>query len=146
MVEISNDISEFLTRPLVGTLATLDSDGSPRTRAIWHDWSEQGLLLFSGTNTRKWQNILNDARVSLCVDDSAVPYKSVILDGTAIRREDQSDLLFTTVLRMAEKYYGVPEDVNSLNFILQPTKRKLRFLRFTSRGLRAKVFSSELRK
>ena len=146
MVEIRNDISEFLKRPLVGTLATLDSDGSPRTRAIWHDWSEQGLLLFSGTNTRKWQNILNDARVSLCVDDSAVPYKSVILDGTAIRREDQSDLLFTTVLRMAEKYYGVPEDVNSLNFILQPTKRKLRFLRFTSRGLRAKVFSSELRK
>ena len=109
MIEISDNIGEFLKRPLVGTLATLDSDGSPRTRAIWHDWSEQGLLLFSGTNTRKWQNILNDARVSLCVDDSAVPYKSVILDGTATRREDQSDLLFTTVLRMAEKYYGVPE-------------------------------------
>ena len=109
MIEISDNIGEFLKRPLVGTLATLDSDGSPRTRAIWHDWSEQGLLLFSGTNTRKWQNILNDARVSLCVDDSAVPYKSVILDGSAVRREDQSDLLFTTVLRMAEKYYGVSE-------------------------------------
>ena len=109
MIEISDNIGEFLKRPLVGTLATLDSDGSPRTRAIWHDWSERGLLLFSGTNTRKWQNILNDARVSLCVDDSAVPYKSVILDGSAIRREDQSDLLFTTVLRMAEKYYGVSE-------------------------------------
>jgi PPOX class probable F420-dependent enzyme len=109
LIEINDSISEFLKRPLVGTLATLDSDGSPRTRAIWHDWSEQGLLLFSGSKTRKWQNIVSDARVSLCVDDSAVPYKSVIIDGTAIRREDQSDLLFTVVLRMAEKYYGISE-------------------------------------
>lgn len=109
MVEISDNISEFLRRPLVGTLATLDSDGSPRTRAIWHDWSEHGLLLFSATKTRKWQNIVNDARVSLCVDDSATPYKSVIIDGTAVRRQDQSDLLFPVVLRMAEKYYGMSE-------------------------------------
>ncbi|MDG1839603.1 MAG: pyridoxamine 5'-phosphate oxidase family protein [Dehalococcoidia bacterium] len=109
MIEISDNISDFLKRPLVGTLATLDSDGSPRTRAIWHDWSEQGLLLFSGSKTRKWQNIVNDARVSLCVDDSAVPYKSVVIDGTAIRREDQPDLLFTVILRMAEKYYGISE-------------------------------------
>jgi PPOX class probable F420-dependent enzyme len=109
MVEISDSISEFLRRPLVGTLATLDSDGSPRTRAIWHDWSEHGLLLFSATKTRKWQNIVGDARVSLCVDDSAIPYKSVIIDGTATRREDQPDLLFPVVLRMAEKYYGMSE-------------------------------------
>jgi len=109
LVEISDDISEFLKRPLIGTLATLDSDGSPRTRAIWHDWSEHGLLLFSGTKTRKWKNIVNDHRVSLCIDDSAVPYKSVIVDGTVIRREDQSDLLFPVILRMAEKYYGVSE-------------------------------------
>ena len=67
------------------------------------------MLLFSGTKTRKWKNIVNDHRVSLCIDDSAVPYKSVIVDGTVIRREDQSDLLFPVILRMAEKYYGVFE-------------------------------------
>ena len=81
MVEISNDISEFLTRPLVGTLATLDSDGSPRTRAIWHDWSEHGLLLFTSTKSLKWKNLEKDNRVSLCIDDPDPPYKSVIMMG-----------------------------------------------------------------
>ena len=57
MKTVSNAVGEFLKRPLVSTLATIDEDGSPRTRAIWHDWSEQGLLLFTSTKSPKWKNI-----------------------------------------------------------------------------------------
>ena len=34
MKTVSNAVGEFLKRPLVSTLATIDEDGSPRTRAI----------------------------------------------------------------------------------------------------------------
>ena len=57
MNEITENISEFLKQPLVSTLATLDAGGSPRTRAIWHDWSEHGLLLFTSTKSLKWKNL-----------------------------------------------------------------------------------------
>ena len=106
MNEITENISEFLKQPLVSTLATLDAGGSPRTRAIWHDWSEHGLLLFTSTKSLKWKNIEKDNRVSLCIDDPDPPYKSVIIDGRAVRKNDQDELMYPVVLRMAQKYYG----------------------------------------
>ena len=115
MKTVSNAVGEFLKRPLVSTLATLDEDGSPRTRAIWHDWSEQGLLLFTSTKSPKWKNIEIDNRVSLCVDDPEPPYKSVIIDGHAVRKSGEEDLLYPIVLKMAKKYYGETEGRNFAN-------------------------------
>lgn len=110
MVHITAEVQEFLEKPLISTLATIDESGAPRTRAIWHDWnSEQGLLLFTHTSSTKWQHILRDPRVSLCVDDSEIPYRSVTVDGHVEPVTNQSSLLFPTVSRMSRKYYGLEE-------------------------------------
>ncbi len=110
MVHITAEVQEFLKKPLISPLATIDESGAPRTRAIWHDWnSEQGLLLFTHTSSTKWQHILRDPRVSLCVDDSEIPYRSVTVDGNVEPVRNQSSLLFPTVLRMSRKYYGCKE-------------------------------------
>ena len=110
MVHITAEVQEFLKKPLISTLATIDESGAPRTRAIWHDWSsEQGLLLFTHTSSTKWQHILRDPRVSLCVDDSETPYRSVTVDGDVEPITNQSSLLFPTVSRMSRKYYGLEE-------------------------------------
>ena len=110
MVHITAEVQEFLEKPLISTLATIDESGAPRTRAIWHDWSsEQGMLLFTHTSSTKWQHILRDPRVSLCVDDSETPYRSVTVDGHVETVTNQSSLLFPTVSRMSRKYYGLEE-------------------------------------
>ena len=110
MVHITAEVQEFLKNPLISTLATIDESGAPRTRAIWHDWSsEQVLLLFTHTSSTKWQHILRDPRVSLCVDDSETPYRSVTVDGNVEPVRNQSSLIFPTVLRMSMKYYGCKE-------------------------------------
>ncbi len=110
MVHITAEVQEFLKKPLISTLATIDESGAPRTRAIWHDWnSEQGILLFTHTSSTKWQHILRDPRVSLCVDDSETPYRSVTVDGHVETVTNQSSLLFPTVSRMSRKYYGLEE-------------------------------------
>ena len=110
MVHITAEVKKFLEKPLISTLATIDELGAPRTRAIWHDWSsEQGLLLFTHTSSTKWQHILRDPRVSLCVDDSETPYRSVTVDGHVEPVTNQSSLLFPAVLHMSRKYYGCIE-------------------------------------
>ena len=110
MVHITAEVKKFLKKPLISTLATIDELGAPRTRAIWHDWSsEQGLLLFTHTSSTKWQHILRDPRVSLCVDDSETPYRSVTVDGHVEPVTNQSSLLFPAVLHMSRKYYGCIE-------------------------------------
>ena len=86
MKNLNQKMKDFLSETLVSVLATLDQNGSPRTRANWHDWTEkEGLLLFTSSSSLKWLNILNDNRVSLCIDDPTPPYRSLVLDGIAVK-------------------------------------------------------------
>ena len=108
-MRISSELSAFLARPLVATLATIAADGSPRTAPIWYRWEDGpdgggAASLFTNRNTLKWRNILRDPRVSLCVDDREVPYRSVIVNGVAV--EDPSTDLFALVSELALAYYG----------------------------------------
>ena len=110
MNNLNQKMKDFLSETLVSVLATLDQNGSPRTRAIWHDWTEkEGLLLFTSSNSLKWINILNDNRTSLCIDDPKPPYRSLVLDGIAVKIPNSSSLLYPAVLRMATRYYGPVE-------------------------------------
>ena len=110
MNNLNQNMNDFLSETLVSVLATLDQNGSPRTRAIWYDWTEkEGLLLFTSSDSLKWINILNDNRVSLCIDDPKPPYRSLVLDGIAVKIPNSSSRLFPAVLRMATRYYGPVE-------------------------------------
>ena len=132
MVHITAEVKKFLEKPLISTLATIDESGAPRTRAIWHDWSsEQGLLLFTHTSSTKWQHILRDPRVSLCVDDSETPYRSVTVDGNVEPVRNQSSLLFPTVLRMSRKYYGCKEGTRFAETYKDVDDSKVILLRIT---------------
>ena len=112
MPEVSADARSFLERPLVATIATLGRDGAPRMAPIWFQWApgpsgEGAAYLFTSRSTLKWRNIERDARVSLCVDDREVPYRSVLIDGVAV--EDTQRDLFELVSELALAYYGPDE-------------------------------------
>ncbi len=112
MPEISNDARSFLERPLVATIATLGRDGAPRIAPIWYQWApgpsgKDAAYLFTSRRTLKWRNIERDPRVSLCVDDRELPYRSVIVDGVAV--EDTERDLFELVSELALAYYGPDE-------------------------------------
>ena len=131
MKNLNQKMKDFLSETLVSVLATLDQNGSPRTRAIWHDWTEkEGLLLFTSSSSLKWLNILNDNGVSLCIDDPTPPYRSLVLDGIALKIPNSSSFLFPAVLRMATRYYGpvegarFAENYRSQNKTLNPNIEK----------------------
>jgi PPOX class probable F420-dependent enzyme len=110
--ELSDEARAFLERPLVATIASLGRDGAPRTAPIWYQWApgpsgEGAAYLFTSRRTLKWRNIERDPRVSLCVDDREVPYRSVVVDGVAV--EDTERDLFELVSELALAYYGPDE-------------------------------------
>ena len=97
------NMAEFLQRPLVAVIGTIDHAGLPRLAPIWFHWEDGAAYMFTGRGTLKWRNLQRDPHASLCVDFREPPYESVIMDGAV---EEVTRPLFDLVLGMALRYYG----------------------------------------
>ena len=88
-----------------GKLASLMSDGSPHVIPIWFLLDGDDLVFTTGADTVKGRHILDDGRVSVCVDDERAPYAFVHIRGRASGTlEDPALLDWAT--RIAERYMG----------------------------------------
>ena len=96
-------VEEYLRRPLVAVISTVDASNNPRSAPIWFHWEDGAAYMFTGRTTQKWRNIQRNPRASLCVDWREPPYESVIMDG---RVEEVARPVFDLVLSMALRYYG----------------------------------------
>ena len=97
------EIDDFLARPLVAVITTLDAEGRPRATPIWYEWRDGAAYMFTSRDSLKWRNLERNPHASLCVDWREPPYAAVTMDGTA--REVDVDL-YALVLGMALRYYG----------------------------------------
>ena len=75
------NLAEFLERPLVAVIGTIDRAGRPRLAPIWFHWEGGAAYMFTGRDTLKWRNLRRNPYASLCVDFREPPYQSVIMDG-----------------------------------------------------------------
>ena len=98
-----DQLTEFLERPLVAVISTIDTAGRPRLAPIWFHWEDGAAYMFTGRKTLKWRNLERNLHASLCVDWREPPYESVIMDGLV---EEVHRPLFELVLSMALRYYG----------------------------------------
>jgi PPOX class probable F420-dependent enzyme len=70
------------------TVATLNPDGGPQTSVVWI-LREGDTVVFSATAARqKARNLARDPRISMTVFETANPYHSVEIRGTAELTED----------------------------------------------------------
>ncbi len=99
----SDQIDDFLNRPLVGVISTVDGAGRPRSAAIWFLWENGAAYMFTSRGTLKWRNLERNPHASLCVDWREPPYASVTMDGP-VREADRS--VYELALAMAQRYYG----------------------------------------
>ena len=98
-----DQLEEFLKRPLVAVLSTVDRDGRPRSCPIWFHWDDGAAYMFTGRGTLKWRNLESNPHASLCVDTREPPYAAAVLDGT-VQESDRP--IYDLVLTMALRYYG----------------------------------------
>ncbi|MGI5216371.1 PPOX class F420-dependent oxidoreductase [Nocardia sp. CA-290969] len=85
------------------TVATLEPDGSPQTSIVWMDREGDTVVFSSTADKRKVRNLRADPRISITVIDSANPYRSVDIRGTAELIEDPEKAL---PRRLSQKYLG----------------------------------------
>jgi PPOX class probable F420-dependent enzyme len=85
------------------TVATVNPDGGPQTSVVWI-LRDGDTVLFSAISTRrKVLNLTRDPRISLTVFDTANPYQSVEIRGTAELSGDPGKSLSGA---LSQKYLG----------------------------------------
>jgi PPOX class probable F420-dependent enzyme len=78
---LSAETRRLLDGPNYAVLATVNSDGSPQTSAMWVGRDGDDLLMSTVEGRLKHRNMVRDPRVSATVIDSADPENYVELRG-----------------------------------------------------------------
>ena len=104
MAVVLDDVTrELLDGKNFATVATVNPDGGPQTSVVWI-LRDGDTVLFSALSTRrKVLNLTRDPRVSLTVFDTANPYQSVEIRGTAELTGDPGK---TLPRALSQKYLG----------------------------------------
>ena len=110
-----NERDAFLAEPgVIMNIATVDADGSPLVTPIWYI-HEEGRIWFTPRQHSEWlKHIRNDNRIALSIDETAVPYRKVVVRGQAnIDHEiGEDDSWRDRYRRIAERYIPV-DDANA---------------------------------
>lgn len=118
------DRDAFLQEPgILMRIAVVRADGSPLVTPIWFI-CEDDAIWFTPREKSEWFACLRrDPRVSLCIDEQALPYRKVLVDGTAQLVHDvgQDDAWRDQYRRIAERYVpGEGAEAYVQNTIDQP--------------------------
>lgn len=103
----TSERDRFLTEPgVVMRIAVVRADGSPLVTPIWFIY-EDGAIYFTPRERSEWFACLRrDPRVSLCIDEQALPYRKVIVEGDATLVHDvgEDDAWRDQYRRIAGRY------------------------------------------
>ncbi|WP_371619091.1 PPOX class F420-dependent oxidoreductase [Streptomyces sp. NBC_00454] len=107
------------------TVATLNPDGGPQTSVVWIIREGDAVLFSTTAGRRKARNLARDPRISLTVFDTANPYRSIDVRGTAELIDDPAKSL---PRRLSQKYLGedpLAEPQEVLRLIVRVTPQKV---------------------
>lgn len=76
--------TEFLSEPgVLMRIAVVREDGSPLVTPIWFVY-EDDAIYFTPREKSEWFTCLRrDSRIALCIDEQALPYRKVLVEGSA---------------------------------------------------------------
>ncbi|GAB3462807.1 PPOX class F420-dependent oxidoreductase [Actinophytocola sediminis] len=94
---------ELLDGKNFATVATLNPDGGPQTSVVWILRDADTVVFSSTAGRQKARNLTRDPRVSLTVFDTANPYRTVEIRGTAEVVDDHDRAVQRAV---SHKYLG----------------------------------------
>lgn len=115
MTEMSKaEVARFLMQgTFTGKLATVKKDGSPHVVPIWfvvENGKGRGragnIILTTGDTSVKANNIQQDGRVSICIDDQKPPFSFVTIHGTAKIYPYKQKEVLEWATKIAERYVG----------------------------------------
>ena len=82
MIMTKTEYDAFLKATRIGTLCTLDADGSPNAMPLWYDWDGEKIRMFTSRSTGKVRRLARDPRACLSVADPVgAPEAWVTVEG-----------------------------------------------------------------
>jgi PPOX class probable F420-dependent enzyme len=108
IVEITSQAEEFLTRRLLGRLATASTDGQPHVVPVWFLWENSAIWISSYRSTRKVIDLERNPKCALVIDveDSAGGLTAVMIEGRAELLSTPSEAVKQIIERIYTKYLG----------------------------------------
>jgi PPOX class probable F420-dependent enzyme len=93
----------FLREANVAVLSTVDSRGRPHAAPVWYLYDDGVFRISTGDGSQKHHNIAANPNISLVIDQRALPYYAVMVQGIAEIGPAFSD---EDGLRLAVRYLG----------------------------------------
>lgn len=97
----------FLSEPgLLMRVAVVREDGSPLVTPIWFIYEDEAIYFTPREKSEWFACLRRDARVALCIDEQALPYRKVLLEGEAELVHDigEDDVWRDQYRRIAGRY------------------------------------------
>ncbi len=103
---MSAEAQNLVRRPNFAHLATVRANGSPKLDPVWIDLVDPAtVIMATGQDSLKTQNVLRDQRVAISIVDIDNPYEELQIRGTCVVEPD-SDMAVLDAL--SHKYTGKP--------------------------------------
>jgi len=78
-----DELGNLLELPLNAILALRRRDGSVLQTPVWHRWTGSQFVFYIPAGDRKIEMLRRDPRIGLIVADSAFPFRTMQVEGTA---------------------------------------------------------------
>lgn len=99
--------SDFLQRPLLARLATVQPDGAPFIVPLWFHWDGVAFYLVVREKAQFVPNLRHEPRVCLSIAGETPPYARITVQGAAeLIPPDNGDLWWHLTRLMTERYVG----------------------------------------
>src|SRR6266487_5141943 len=98
-----DDLGTFAELPLVAVLATYRHDGTVLLSPVWHEWSDGGFNVVTGSRDVKAAHLRRDPRAGIVVCEHSPPYRGVEL---RCRAQLLTAGVGDAVKRIASRYLG----------------------------------------
>ena len=128
MTVLAPEVDQFLKGPNVAALSTVRPDGRPHVTPVWYEYDGHEFIVGTFRNTQKLRNIDNKGFASLAIYTQELPYRLVLVQGTA-RVGSTIDNVWRE--RVAIRYLGEAEgrayvhgsaDFDAVSIYIRPLK------------------------
>ena len=101
------EYQDLVTNPIVASLATSMSDGTPQVTPFWFSYAHGLFYVNAAIGRLKDINIRRTSYVALCIIDPANAYRYVAVRGPVIDISD-ADVGRTHINELSFRYFGRP--------------------------------------
>lgn len=126
------EIAAFLKGPWAASLGCIRPDGRPHVIPVWQEWDGQAFYVIAWRGSQWADYLLQNANVSLTVDEPWAPLRRVVVQGSARPFLPAPAELDRLLGRMTRRYLGQPASAG----LAQQIQQAFQILPVSLRGYR----------